>query len=127
LFIGPARNVESKSSITRNPGSELSPDRRSIFEQEKRFLQSIIFQWSPGSSSIVRGFATRKPTKGPRYAGCFDTLIIVVKSPTLDVGAAGRYRRRHRELMTGLKEVIGRVLREKPPDSLTLMRDLSRG
>jgi hypothetical protein len=45
-----------------------------------------------------------------------DTLIIVVKSPTLDVGAAGRYLRRHRELMTVLKEVIGRILREKPPD-----------
>jgi hypothetical protein len=52
-----------------------------------------------------------------------DTLVIVVKSPTLDIGAAERYLRRHRELMTVLKEVIGRILREKPPDPLTLMQD----
>jgi hypothetical protein len=52
-----------------------------------------------------------------------DTLIIVVKSPTLDVGAAERYLRSHGELMTVLKEVIGRILREKPFDPLTLMQD----
>jgi hypothetical protein len=52
-----------------------------------------------------------------------DTLVIVVKSPTLDVDAAECYLRTHNELKTVLREVIVKVLSEKPLSPLTFMKN----
>jgi hypothetical protein len=52
-----------------------------------------------------------------------DTLVIVVKNSILDVDAAEAYLKSHGELRTVLKEVIVKVLREKPLNPLTFIRD----
>ena len=64
-----------------------------------------------------------KKMTGKRIQIGIDRFLVTIQDPELDEASVLEYVRSHRELKTVLKEVMQRIMEEKPPAPLGYMRD----